>query len=514
MKKTLAFVLAILMLVAFGGVSAQDQGLDWKLKMQLLNGSGLKGTASFTVTPGLQMTALDNTAYALLSALLPGATLDLNYIRGVARNVGQEDLSLVLHKDQTQLADLHYTTDGTLEALSSSLFGAARYASSKGDGIIASLLIGQPGRWPGMERILYALATADNAWNFRAEAALKPYSDKLSLWLQAYTTITSTKNATGQTVTGNTVSVPAEELKREMKQLLATVYQDTTLLTLLKEQLTAREAAAYLQPSMLPALSAAIDALPITQTLTVTRTYDLSGVVVLDDISLSLGGASGINSLHYRFTANSATQNESLIELQMLPKDPKNQMGDLYSLGLQGAPIPDALEGAQTSSYVGSLKLKPEAQQSTDFTVATPAPALDQQLDFTLFMDTAKEVVDETAKTSSRGYEITLLLKPVTNAAVSDQSISLKGQLSSGADTRSATKFTGTLVWQDQGTQAVITANITGTSTAPWVIPTVAGTDALRLDTMSSSQLEAQKIQLQTALQISLLTLSQAFLVP
>src|SRR5665811_1067661 len=153
-------------------------------------------------------------------------------------------------------------------------FGAARYASSKGDGIIASLLIGQPGRWPGMERILYTLATADNAWNFRAEAALKPYSDKLSLWLQAYTTITSTENATGQTVTGNTVSVPAEELKREMKQLLATIYQDTTLLTLLKEQLTAREAAAYLQPSMLPALSAAIDALPITQTLTVTRTYD------------------------------------------------------------------------------------------------------------------------------------------------------------------------------------------------------------------------------------------------
>jgi hypothetical protein len=514
MKRTIALLLAILMLAAFSGASAQDQGLDWKLKMQLLNGSGLKGTADFTLTPGLKMTALDDTTYALLSALLPGAALEVNYIRGVARNIGQEDVSLLLRKDQKQLADLHYTTDGTLEALNSSLFGTSRYASSKGDGIIASLLLGQPGRWPGMERILYALATADNAWNFRAEAALKPYSDALSLWLQAFTTITSGKNAAGQTITGNTVSIPADALKREMKQLLAMAYQDTTLMPLLKEQLTAREAAAYLQPSMLPALSAAIDALPVTQGLTVTRNYDSSGAVVLDDIRLPLGGTAGVEDVRYRFTSDGTAQSETLIELKMAPRDARSPEGDLYSLRLLGGSLSDAQEGAQTSSYTGSLKLKPEAQISADFTVATPAPVLDQQIDFTLFIDFAREVVDQTTKASTRDYEITLLLKPISNSTVSDQSISLKVRLASGADSRSATKFTGSLIWLDQGTQATFTANISGASTAPWAIPTVAGTGALRLDTMTSTQLAVQKSQLQAALQLSLITLSQAFLVP
>ena len=514
MKKVLSLVLAVLMLAALFSAAAQEQSLDWKLKMQLLNGSGLKGSAAFAFTPGLKLTALDDSANVLLAALLPGATLELNYIRGVARNIGQEDLRLSLRKDQSQVADLHYTSDGTLEAMNSSLIGPARYASSKGDGFIASLLTGQPSRWPGMERILYALATADNAWNFRAEEALKQYSDALSFWLQQYTTITSTKNAAGQTVTGNTLSVPAEELKREIKLLLVKAYQDSTLLTLLKEQLTPREAAAYLQPSMLPALSAAIDALPLTQALTVTRTYDLSGAVVLDDIFLPLGGAGGMNSLHYRFTSGGAADKESLIELQMLPRDPKNQQGDLYSLSLQGGPLPDAAQGAQTSSYIGSLKLKSEAPQTPGFTVATPAPVLDRQLDFTLFLDFAAEVVDETAKTSSRGYEITLLLKPLSNESVSDQSIRLKGQLSSGYDTRSATRFAGTLVWQDQETQAAVTADISFASAAPWAIPTVAGTDALRLDTMTTDQLAAQKTQVLSALQASLLSLSQAFLVP
>ncbi len=514
MKKTLALAVAILLLAASGGALAQDQSLDWKLKMQLLNGSGLKGTAGFTVTPGLRMTALDDTASALLSALLPGATLEVNYIRGASRNVGQEDLSLLLRRDQTQLADLRYTTDGVLEALNSSLFGAARYASSKGDGVIASLLMGPPGRWPGMERILLALATADNAWNFRAEAALKPYSDALSLWLQSYTTITSGKNAAGQTITGNALSVPADALKHEMKQLLAMAYQDTTLMPLLKEQLTAREAAAYLQPSMLPALSAAIDALPITQAMTVTRTYDLSGAVILDDISLPLGGAGGVSDLHYRFTSDGAGQNESLIELRLAPRDARNTQGDQYSLSLRGGPLPDALEGAQTSSYSGSLILRPEAQVSAGFTVSTPAPVLEKQFDFTLFMDYAGEVVDPSTKASTRDYEITLLLKPIGFDSVSDQSVSLKVQLASGADSRSATKFTGSLVWQDQGTQAAVTANISGASAAPWAIPTVAGTGALRLDTMTSAQLAAQKSQLQSALQLSLITLSQAFLVP
>ncbi|MHC1786769.1 MAG: hypothetical protein AB9880_06890 [Christensenellales bacterium] len=515
MKKTLSLLLAALLLLSLTAAMAQDYSLDSKLRLQLLNGSGLTGTAALSLVPGKTMSALDAATNTLLAALLQGTTLDLRYIRGISANVGQEDLSLVLKRGTEQLADLRYTTDGVLESLGSSLLGPGKLASAKGDKLILGLLTGQAAqRWPSLERAIYTLSIGDNAWNKRAEAALKPYTDRLSLWLQAYTRITGGQGATGQPLTLNTITIPAADLKSEIKQLLTAVYQDKAVLTLLKGQLTPREVAAYLQPSMLPGLSQSIDLLPLSDNIAIMRGYDLKGAVALDEMRLPLAGTGGAQSLYYRYDMIGANESSSLIELQMAPKVPGNKTGAQCSLSFKGGPLEDAPEGTEQSSYAGTFTLTPEAAGTEGFTVDKAAPAAALVTDFTLYLDFGGEIKDQTTGASTRDYEITLLLKPVGNEKVGEQAILLKGQLASGPQTNAATRFSGSLIWQDQLTGGSITAEITGTSAAPWAIPTIAGTGALRLDSLTQEQLALQKTQLQATLQRSLLALTQSFLVP
>jgi hypothetical protein len=73
-------------------------------------------------------------------------------------------------------------------------------------------------------------------------------------------------------------------------------------------------------------------------------------------------------------------------------------------------------------------------------------------------------------------------------------------RLESGDRTNSATSFKGTLTWQDQGSDARITANIEGTSAPPWQIADVNPAGLTRVDTMTKPQLEALGKQIQQTL--------------
>ena len=81
MKKLVALLLCALILLCSVSALARDYTLERKLQLQLLNGSGLRATAVLSLTPDFNMTALDPAAGAALRALLPGAVLDLSYIR-------------------------------------------------------------------------------------------------------------------------------------------------------------------------------------------------------------------------------------------------------------------------------------------------------------------------------------------------------------------------------------------------------------------------------------------------
>jgi len=97
---------------------------------------------------------------------------------------------------------------------------------------------------------------------------------------------------------------------------------------------------------------------------------------------------------------------------------------------------------------------------------------------------------------------------------VGDQSIKLNVSIDSGRATSSATRFNGQLVWQDLSTEGAVTADISGASAPPWVIPSVDTADAIRLDRMTEQQLTLQQTQLQAALAAALTRMVTSLPVP
>lgn len=502
MKKTIALFLTTLMLLsAVSALAADYTELGKKLTLQLQNGSGFSGEAAFTAEPNIRLSFLDAQGNALINALLPGSVLQLKQITGAGLgNRDKEDQTLTLSRNGVRIADIKHTSDGVLEVFTSSLLADKSYVSSRGDGLLFSLLFDWDTTWPGVERAILAMSNADLEWRKSAEAQLKIYSDKLSLWLQGYTRFSNERDLKGQTVTVNEINISMAELKKEMKTLLSDVYANKTLLTLLRETMTSAEALAYLEPSMLQGFQAAIDALPVSGTASVLRRYDPAGKLLLEEVNLPMGGSRGIEHIHYRLEPFDQTQDMMLLEVQMLPVEKENEQGSFYSLKLMGGAVPDAVEGSDTTNYTGTLTLKEETVKNKGFTVMTPGVKDTRSFDFNLYIDHARLEQDMQTRQYSSQHEMSLVIKPTDQPEIGDQSIKLKLTLTSGASTNSSTKYTGLLVWDDLLTDASITAELSGGSTPPWVVPSVDAMIAARLDRMNLQELNLLKVQLKGAM--------------
>lgn len=497
MKKLIALLLCALILLSGVSALAQDYTLERKLQLQLLNGSGLKATAVMTLSPDFNMTALDPATSATLKALLPGSVLDLNYIRTTSVTKGQEELSLALKKeDGDPLASLRYATDGVLESLESSLLGPQSLVSLRSDGRMKALFTeGERESWPTLDRVLMAMQFSDNAWRARGETAMKPYLDRLNLWLQSYTKISTEKDKSGGTVTINSISIPAAQLKTELKGLLSQAYQDDELLQVLREQFSASEALAYLQPGMLPGFHQAIDQLPLSGNIQILQQFNARGEQILDEWLLPMAGARGLKTVSYKYARDDQSlEGSTEVICTYLPSAGKGDHGAVRTLTLRGGRPADAQMGDDTYSYTGTLVTQPE--QDLNFTVDKNTPAPAETLAFNLYLNAAQEKYDDQTKTSTRDIEITLLLKPDSKRNINDQSVKLTARLTSALGDSKATRFAGQLIWQDVGNQSSLTADITGGSTAPWVIPSVNTQSALRLDSLSDAQLVNQRAQL------------------
>lgn len=517
MKKILScLVAAVLLLSSVSALASELMTLDEKLALQLQNGSGLTAEVSFTASSELKLSVLDEKTNSLLKTLLPGAKLTLKSIGGAGSgNRGKQDMTLSLSRGAGELAQLRHVSDGVLESFTSTLLGGKTYTSARGDGRLLDLLLDRDTVWPGLERAIFAINGADLEWRRQAEEQLKPVSEKLSLWLQGYTRVSTEKDSKGQMVTVNTITIPMNDVKAEMKTLLADLYANRALSGLLREVMTAAEAAAYLEPGMLQGFNAAIDRLPAAGSVTISRRYNAAGRTLLDDMVFPMGGARGIQTIHYRLEAADGPRDTTLVEVSMLPKDKKNEKGSFYSLSFEGGTDPDAAGGENAESYTGTLTVQSEPAGNEGFTVQAADASAEKKYGFNLFLDRGSERQDAQTRRFTRAQEYSLVIKPQNIAGEGDQSLRLSLTLSSGADTRSATQFEGTFSWKDMASDTGLEAAVSGKSTAPWMIPSVE-TDAgsIRLDRMSDSQLAEQKTQLKKDLLAAVTKLGLAFLMP
>ncbi len=494
MKRLIIILLAAMLTFSALGAGALSYTLDEKLFRQVRDGSGLKAAVKVEKTGG-GFSILDPAANALIGAL-GGGELSLRYLRGVGTLKGMEELELILAGAGQMIADMRLVRDPQFEQLSSSLLGAGRYVDVRDGGALTALLTGQDPAWPPVEGVLFRLNTAETTWQAAAAKKMEAYSVRLSLWLQGFTRTETVRSAANALQTRVTVTVPVQQLKSQIKQLLLDMYADTELLALLAQEMDSRQAAAYLQPGMMNGFFRSLDLLPLTGTLISQRLMDAQGQLVENRLTLPLGGARGIRALEYAYTAGQ-TGSLTVIKIEQEPKNAEHDRGAVISL---------VFEGGETGtaggiSYAGTLSIQPEPV-SDAFTVDTQegdTPA--DVYAFSLLYAPSPEVEDVTAGSSTRDFEFSLLITPQGDDAPATQLIKADVRLESRMNSRAATYFTGSILWQDQGSAAQLKLEVSGNTAPPWTIPAVDPAGAVRVDALSASQLTDLGGQLRAVLQ-------------
>ncbi len=494
MKKLISLLLSLALLLGVTGVLAAEYTLDEKLFKQVKDGSGFKMTIKTDKTGG-SFTVLDEATNALLNTLLPGAELGLNYLSGVGTLKGKEDLHLTLQKGGQALGEARLLKDAQYEQLTSTFFGANRYVDLRDGGILMALLTGNQQAWPPIEGVLLKLNTAESTWQGEVKAKLEEYSLKLTVWLQGYTKTETVTTAEGQLQTKVSLSVPASQLKAQIKQLMIDAYNDPALLALLAREMDARQAAAYLQPAMANSFSQALDLLPLEGNMESVRVLDTQGQMITNQMTLPMGGVRGLSRVLYTFTANEAGGMTDIV-LEKLPTVAQKTKGTVITLHFEGG------ETAATKevSYMGNISILPE-NAGDAFTVGDQQSVVTaKEYDFSLLFTPGAETVDQAAQTSSREFDFSLRLTPRDEEAAT-QFISLKLALNSRLNSRSATYFTGELTWTDEKTQAQVKGEIAGNTAPPWNIDDINVAGATRVDTLTQAQRVTLSEQLKTLLQ-------------
>jgi len=346
-----------------------------------------------------------------------------------------------------------------------------------------------------MEGVLLRLNAAESTWQAAAARKMEAYSVRLSLWLQGYTKTETVRGDNNELQTRITVTVPVQQLKSEIKQLLLDMYGDTELLALLAQEMDSRQAAAYLQPGMLNGFFQALDLLPLTGSLISQRLMDMKGQLLENRLTLPMGGARGIRLIDYTFT-NRLTGGLTVLKMAYEPKNAGNVQGAVTSLVMEGGET----QGTGEISFAGTLSLQPEAN-SDAFTVDTQegdTPA--DVYAFNLLFTPSPEQEDLTAGSSTRDFEFNLLITPQGENAPAAQAIKANVRLQSRMNSRAATYFTGSVTWQDQGSGGQVKVDLSGNTAPPWTIPAVDPAGAVRVDSLSAVQLDGLGGQVQAVL--------------
>lgn len=474
MKKTLLRLSALLasiclMLPAVSPAFAADEtSLVWKLEKQLSNGSGLNIQAAFDKSERVPDTR-NPVLEALLSGLLGGSTLEFRRLKAAfGSQKGREETAL-------SLGDLkfRYIADGTLESFSFSPLGDKVYGAAKGESAFSLMSLSGSERAQGMERLLIAVLTADNEWKARANALKIPYTDELGSWMQRFTTVRTETAQDGSIQTVTEMTLPASEIKSQLKSMLNRFFADSALQAVLKEKLTARENNLYLNPDMASAFLGAADALPLEEEVRVRRLFGKDGVLVKDDITLPMAGVWGLKSLRYELSADEQGNRQTTVIAEELP----------------GSDKPGAVHTLKYSEPAG---LKASEKQVTGSYLASRPGETAAEYTFTLRAVCEDAVFDRTRDTYTQAFDAALEIAKKDGAA---HVFSLKGELMSASSPRAATKLEGVFEWTQRDTDAKISASITGSSAAPWSIPQVDATQTVRLDAMKEDELKALHLE-------------------
>ena len=474
MKRGIALLLAALLLLTAASAVAEDNTLAYKFYQQAVKESAYRGAVTLSAS-GTGSAMIDPSLWEALKSLAPRLSLSIEHATTPDRDEGQATLTLSL--DGKTSAKFTYLYDETLQAFSGTFLGGdSAYYSAARSWSLTELLAGllrEDQTWPSVWQMIYAIENAPEEWKTRAESRVNVYKTKLNLWMNGYAKFTAGRD--GETLYSQLAcAIPAQAVKAEIKQLMVDFYNDSELLTLLREVVSAREAAAYLSPSMMNALFSMLDSLRLTGDVEVVRRYDAMGNALLDRVSLPFGESSQITFLNIACAYEDGGQNWSVA-------------GGLNN----GTEFEVSCLLTEETIYTGSVRLVLPEDEEAGFVVSDTAARKTIAFDDNLNWEPGEDVYTLATDRFSREIKGSLLIKP-KEGNLPEQSVTLELNMSSGSSKRSATQLNGNLTWRDLDSGASVSLILTSRTAAPFAYTTPSTlTGAMRIDLLSADTLAA-----------------------
>ncbi len=414
----------------------------------------------------------DAQTWKMLKALLPGLQLNGTYFKSKSQATsGNEQIKAELVKGEETLSTLILTGKDDLWLLETDLLPGKVYSLSR-DPETAYLNFSQPeaGTWPDILRMFVLIEEAGAEYAQQLDQLLYAHMAEINRWLQSYTKVTMKPDAQGNVQLSQEIRIPAEEVKKQIKEMLKDLYADRELIALLRTILPAADAEAYLESGMLPLFNQVIDAAALEGEVVVNRAYDGAGLWNSESITLPFVAGTGLREVKIEKGAQSS-----------------------FSVTLSNGICYALTVNSENDTYSGEISI-------------TLAQGKSFKALYTLSLSLGAEqyIEENTSRERDQKIEAVLLLQPETEGAFNAQTLSLSVHLTAGASSTKPAYIDATLGWRDMVAGSSFTLHAAGNTSAGLRQSEVDAALATQADTLPRADraelLNDMVQQLQTAL--------------
>lgn len=283
MKRILTMILCLAMLIAAANASAADLTLPTKLQRQIQHdGNGEKGSLTITANA-------DPEQYPFISAVQ-------NAEYSILRNASGDQWHIVIFQSEKdeQGKELRQFNKTELYRSEDGLFIRSDFLPNEVFQIpeeISWILpegMGQ-GENPSLNSVLLSLLNMNDNMKQKQDAAIDKYSKILDKWIDGFQGVPEQiRNEDGSIQMKLSCIVPADEVRKEIAELVITAASDPEMNEIFSQLMTDEQKAVYLNPNLGYYYLEALAATAITGDIEYTRIKTALGQTVSKELSLPI----------------------------------------------------------------------------------------------------------------------------------------------------------------------------------------------------------------------------------
>lgn len=434
MKKMLILLMCLMLVLPMGaGAKTFDYTIEELIARQLQTGAVSLRVKLSAAAEGEAIAGVDAQTWETLKQALPPLQLVCTYMQSRrGATAGNCQVKGVLNQNDAALTSFALTGQGEQWFLQSELLPGKVYGLSRSlKTAFMNASAPEEGTWPNILRLFTAVNEADEEFAAQLERAMSDHMASLNRWLQSKTQVDISAD---QQLTQH-ISIPAAEMKQQIKAFLKELYQDEALLVLLRQIVPTPDAHAYLESGMLPLFEQVIDDLALEGDIVISRVYAGDGQLKTEEITLPFAGSQLLRSL--KLIGGEKTAVEAVLA-----------DGSAYAFSIAGSG--KAANGMYDGAYAGEISLKPAGAEK----------AFEALYDLEMTKGMEQYIEENASHERDQKIDVVLTLSPKDGESFAAQTITANVHLTAGASSTKAAYADTVLTWQDQKTGGKLTVNL------------------------------------------------------